>query len=131
MESVLYRNRPQYYQKIADAREANDSGVFIEFTLSALYEILAEQAKHQVKRQVKHQVELKGTQVAVLRSLARKALSRKEIFATITINGDSRAFKRHIEPLLDMGLIEMTVPDKPNSRLQKYRLTETGKGMLA
>jgi Fic family protein len=127
MESVLYRNRPQYYQTIADARKANDSGVFIEFTLSALYEIIAEQAKHQVK----HQGELTNTQFAVLTSLKKEALSRKEIFTAIAINGDSRAFKRHIEPLLDMGLIEMTVPDKPNSRLQKYRLTEAGKSKFA
>lgn len=49
----------------------------------------------------------------------------------IGMNGDSRAFKRHIEPLLDAALIEMTVPDKPNSRLQKYRLTESGKGKSA
>jgi Fic family protein len=131
MEAVLYRNRPKYYQTIADARKANDSGVFIEFTLSALYEIIAEQAKHQVKHQDKHQGELTDTQFAVLKSLEKKALSRKDIFTAITMNGDSRAFKRHIEPLLDMGLIEMTVPDKPNSRLQKYRLTEAGKSKFA
>lgn len=122
MESVLYRNRPQYYQAIEDARKANDSGVFIEFTLSALYDIVAEQEKHQEK----HQVELTGTQIAVLKALASKALSRKEIFTAIGINGDWRSFKRHIEPLLIDGLIEMTVPDKPNSRLQKYRLTDQG-----
>jgi Fic family protein len=40
MELVLYQNRPQYYAAIAEARKANDSGVFIEFTLSAIYEIL-------------------------------------------------------------------------------------------
>lgn len=126
MESVLYQNRPQYYQAIEDARKANDSGVFIEFTLSALFEIIAEQAKHQVK----HQVDLTDTQIAVLKSLENKTFSRKEIFAAIEMNGDSRSFKRHIEPLLDAGLIEMTVPDKPNSRLQKYRLTDSGKAAI-
>jgi Fic family protein len=131
MESVLYRNRPQYYQAISDARKANDSGVFIEFTLSALYEIIVEQTKHQVRHQDKRQVDLTDTQIAVLNVLGKKALSRKEIFAAIGMNGDSRAFKRHIEPLLDAALIEMTVPNKPNSRLQKYRLTEAGKGKSA
>ena len=37
-------------------------------------------------------------------------------------------FKRlYLDPALADGLVEMTVPDKPNSRLQKYRLTEKGK----
>jgi hypothetical protein len=60
----------------------------------------------------------------VLKTLESKPLSRKDIFAVIGLAGDSRSYKRNIEPLLSSGLIEMTVPDKPNSRLQKYRLTE-------
>lgn len=126
MESVLYKNRPQYYKAIEDARDANDSGVFIEFTLSALYEIIAEEAKHKDKHRVKHQVELSDIQVAVIKVLENKALSRKDIFAEIGMNGDTRSYKRHIEPLIEMGFLEMTVPDKPNSRLQKYRLTDRG-----
>ncbi|MFZ3129685.1 MAG: Fic family protein [Desulfosporosinus sp.] len=130
MESALYQNRQQYYKAIEDARKANDSGVFIEFTLSALFEIIAEQAKRQVKHEDKRQVDLTDTQIAVLKSIENKTLSRKEIFAAIGMNGDSRSFKRHIEPLLEEGLIEMTVPDKPNSRLQKYRLIDGGKAAI-
>lgn len=125
MESVLYRNRPQYYQAIEDARKANDFGVFIEFTLSALYEIIATQERHQVE----HQVDLTDTQLAVLTALEGRNLSRKEIFSAIDMNSDSRSYKRHVEPLLSRGLIEMTVPDKPNSRLQKYQLTSEGQKM--
>jgi predicted transcriptional regulator len=92
--------------------------------------MIAEQAKHQVKHRDKHQVELTDTQIAVLKSFKNKTLSRKELFAAIGMNSDSRSFKRHIEPLLDADLIEMTVPDKPNSRLQKYRLTDSGKATI-
>jgi len=126
----LYQNRPQYYQAIEAARKVNDSGEFIEFTLSALYEIISLQEKHQVQHQDKHQVELSGIQLAVLKAFENKSLSRKEIFAAIRMNSDSRSYRRNIEPLLAGGLIEMTVPEKPNSRLQKYRLTDSGKTVI-
>jgi hypothetical protein len=38
--------------------------------------------------------------------------------------------ERYLKPALDAGLIEMTIPDKPNSRLQKYRLSKKGKEVL-
>jgi len=41
------------------------------------------------------------------------------------------AFKRVIRGLLENQLIEYTLPDKPNSRLQKYRLTIKGREVLA
>jgi len=130
METVLYENRPQYYQAIELARKANDSGVFIEFSLSTILEMIALQEKHQVEHKDKHKVELSDIQVSILKALQGKALSRKEIFAAIGMSNDFRAFKRNVEPLLVTGLIEMTVPDKPNSRLQKYRLSESGKSAI-
>lgn len=34
--------------------------------------------------------------------------------------------KNYLQPALDNGLIELTIPEKPNSSKQKYRLTEKG-----
>ena len=56
MESVLYQNRSHYYQAIEAARIVNDSGAFIEFTLSALYDTISAQEKHQTSLKDKHQV---------------------------------------------------------------------------
>jgi hypothetical protein len=33
----------------------------------------------------------------------------------------------NLKPALEQGFIEMTIPEKPNSCLQKYRLTLSGK----
>jgi ATP-dependent DNA helicase RecG len=38
--------------------------------------------------------------------------------------------KRSLEKLKSMGLIEMTIPDKPRSSKQKYRLTEKGMKLI-
>ena len=35
-----------------------------------------------------------------------------------------------LRPLLDAGVLEMTIPDKPRSSKQKYRLTEKGQAAL-
>ena len=45
---------------------------------------------------------------------------------------DRKSFReRYLKPALADGLIEMTIPDKPNSRLQQYRLTDKGRVQLA
>jgi len=38
--------------------------------------------------------------------------------------------RRPLDPLPDAGLIERPAPDRPNSRLQRYRLTDAGRAHL-
>ena len=36
----------------------------------------------------------------------------------------------YLRPALDIGLIEMTVPDRPRSSKQRYRITARGRDIL-
>ncbi len=67
----------------------------------------------------------------MLNHCTKEPQSKRELleaagFANVYLN-----YKRHILPLLETGLIERTLPDKPNSRLQKYRLTPKGRAALS
>ncbi|WP_244512311.1 Fic family protein [Maridesulfovibrio ferrireducens] len=53
-------------------------------------------------------------------------MSRDELQAVLGLK-DRKSFREiYLKPALEEGLIEMTIPDKPNSKLQKYRLTVKG-----
>lgn len=58
-------------------------------------------------------------------------LSRQALQTALGLKNDEHFRKSYLLPALEQGLIEMTIPDKPNSRLQKYRLTEAGRARLA
>ena len=66
----------------------------------------------------------------VMRSLLRGSLSSHELAALLGMPGKTGALKRTVGDLLAAKLIEYTIPEKPNSRLQRYRLTSAGKRML-
>ena len=48
----------------------------------------------------------------------------------IGVTDQSVNVNRHLRPLITVGLIEMTNPDKPTSGSQRYRLTDAGQAWL-
>lgn len=54
------------------------------------------------------------------------AMSRQELMQALGLK-DEKHFRQHYQQAATtLGLIEMTIPDKPRSRLQRYRLTDVG-----
>ncbi|WP_367183864.1 Fic family protein, partial [uncultured Bacteroides sp.] len=78
-----------------------------------------------------------GTKLALSRgeiqTILKTCISEKSLMEIITLLHFSNRTKfrnKYINPLIEEGLLAMTVPDKPNSRLQKYYTTEKGKSLL-
>ena len=62
-------------------------------------------------------------------AILRKEMSRQEIQAALALRGRENFEARYLKPALEADLVERTIPAKPNSRLQKYRLTEKGRAL--
>lgn len=72
---------------------------------------MTDQDSDQVSDQVKMPQDRMGNdELSAAQLMERLSLSHRPTFR-----------KNYLRPALDMGLIEMTIPDKPNSKNQKYR----------
>ena len=70
-------------------------------------------------------------EVARLILVMNGEMGRREIQAVLGLKHEDYFREAYLTPALQAGLIEMTVSDKPTSRLQKYRLTAKGREWLA
>jgi len=70
-------------------------------------------------------------QVAQLIRHCHKPLTRTELQQELGLQDREHFRKSYLVPALEAGVIERTIPDKPRSRLQRYRLTDEGRAWLA
>jgi hypothetical protein len=57
-------------------------------------------------------------------------INREDLQAALKLQ-DRKSFRElYLNPALEQGLIEMTIPDKPRSSRQRYRVTEKVKAFL-
>ena len=119
VESLVNEHQLDYYQALQNSTDQTDSAPFIEFMLRMIMEAVLSLAP-QVDPQVTPQVKL-------LLSVMHGEMTRMELQHFLDLR-DRKSFReRYLLPALNEGLIEMTIANKPNSRLQKYRLTAKGR----
>lgn len=68
--------------------------------------------------------------ISVLKLLVDHEYASSEMRALLNIKHRDTFRKNYIHPALLLGLITQTIPEQPNSRLQKYKLTDSGKRYL-
>lgn len=61
--------------------------------------------------------------VQALKQSSDFTLSARELMEKLGLKNRSHFSKNFLRPALEQGLIDMTIPDKPNSRNQRYRLS--------
>jgi len=66
----------------------------------------------------------------LVNALQREELSSGQLRQIIGVKHRPTFRKNYLHPALSRGLVRMTVPDQPNSRMQKYRLTAKGKAAI-
>lgn len=74
--------------------------------------------------------EVTGEVIRLLKILVKEPLPRSKAQSLLKVKGQANFRERYVEPALKSKLIEMTIPDKPNNRLQKYRITSKGLQIL-
>lgn len=122
VETLIHEHQQEYYAALNRSTQNGDSSVFIEFMLQM---ILDAAPRAQSKAQYEAQSE------SILHALALAPLSANELIVHLKLRSKTGAFKRTIKELLVNELIAYTLPDKPSSRLQKYRLTGKGRVLQA
>lgn len=66
----------------------------------------------------------------MLRACTEGAIPGEALLAAVGYSSRTRSFRRWLNRLLHEGLLEMTVPDRPRSPMQKYRLTDKGQAAI-
>ncbi len=119
IETLIRERQEEYYKVLGECDHSADSGKFVEFLLTTVYDALCEIADtEQVTVQVTEQVE------KLLEVMIDKEYSTREMMELLGLRHRQTFRDNYLLPALELGYIEMTIPDKPNSSKQKYRKVE-------
>ncbi|WP_045222134.1 Fic family protein [Desulfonatronum thioautotrophicum] len=122
VESLIFEHQAEYYQAIQESTQKSDSAPFIAFMLRMILDTVTSSTP-EVTQEVTPEVRLLSVLVG--------EMTRQQLKEALGLKDDEHFRKAYLLPALDAGLIEMTIPDKPRSSKQKYRLTDKGRQVMA
>lgn len=117
IESQIKKYQEDYYKAISNSHVNGNSNTFIEFMLKMIDETLfetLESTKKETKNiseQVNKLLEIMDYDIP---------LSANEIMKRLNIKSKETLRNSYLNPAIKNGLIKMMLPDKPNSKNQKY-----------
>lgn len=117
---MIQSRQKEYYDTLGVADKQADNVGFVELMLEIIRDSLKEvtvvgRSTDQVTDQDKSPVE------RLLSALGNDMLSVAEIMERLDLSHRPTFRKNYLNPALEQNLIERTIPDKPNSRNQKYK----------
>lgn len=119
VEDLIRSRQEEYYKALGKSDRDADSSAFVEFLLQVILDTLQNTTvvgNYEVEEQ-------KDPLVDTLReAIGKDTLSATEIMKRLGLSHRPTFRQNYLNPALSHGVIEMTIPDKPNSRNQKYRL---------
>jgi len=122
VESLIFKHQAEYYQALQESTHQSDSAPFIAFMLRMILDTVTSSTP-EVTQEVTPEVRLL--------SVLAGEMTRQQLKEALGLKDDEHFRKAYLLPALDAGLIEMTIPDKPRSSKQKYRLTDKGRQVMA
>ncbi len=117
IESQIEKFQDDYYDTIAKCHVTGESTLFIEFILSHIDNILNELTA-QIRKDNEQLTEYTKRLLTIMEydiPYTRKALMEK-----LGLKSREGFRRNYLHPAIEMNLIQMTIPDKPNSRNQRY-----------
>lgn len=118
IESQIEKFQDEYYEAIAKCHAAGESTIFIEFLLSQIDKILDE-----VSAQISEENEGLSEEVKRLLEVMEYDIpyTSKALMEKLQLKSREGFRRNYLCPAIKLRLIRMTIPDKPNSRNQRYR----------
>ena len=121
VETVIRHQQADYYAALSAADKASDATGFVEYMLKALLSAMQEVVEAPSQHQVGTKSELTVEQSYVLASF-KGEMTLMALMKEVNRSDRSKFRSQVLNPLMDAGLVEPTIPDKPTSSKQKYRL---------